>query len=124
MILLLVALLERDRGLSPILLGAIGVWWICVDIGRIFPGVFMRQYYRRVYQKFGIDRTKYLASIDDRVLQVEGENASWRVRWQEVSPKGEDPEVFMFHARGTMFIFAKRYLAEEQQRQLRSFSGL
>ena len=27
-ILLIVSLLERERGLSPILLGAIGVWWM------------------------------------------------------------------------------------------------
>lgn len=123
-IVLLVALLERDRGLSPILLGAIGVWWICWDIARIFPGVFLRSYYRRYAKKLGMGNGKYRANLGEQWLQADGDEGTWRVRWQDVSPKGEDPNVFMLHARGTMFIFAKRYLSDEQQRQLRLLAGL
>lgn len=123
-ILLLVAILERDRGLSPILLGAIGVWWMSADIARIFPGLFLRRYYRRYAVRLGLENNKYRASINQRGFQVDGEEASWRVRWQDASPKGEDADIFMFYARGTLFIFAKRFLVDEQQRTLRAFAGL
>ena len=123
-ILLLVAVLEWDRGLSPILLGAIGVWWMSTDIARIFPGLFLRRYYRRYAEKLGMGNMRYRATVDEQWLQVVGEEGGWRVRWQDVSPKGENPDVFMFHALGTLFIFAKRYLTNEQQRELRALAGL
>lgn len=71
-ILLLVAILERDRGLSPILLGAIGVWWMSADIARIFPGLFLRRYYRRYAVRLGLENNKYRASINQRGFQVDG----------------------------------------------------
>lgn len=93
-------------------------------IARTFPGVSLRRYYRRYYRKLGLENNKYRASVKEDGFQVVGVDISWRVRWQDVSPKGDDGEVFMFYAHGTLFIFAKRYLAEEQQHQLRKLAGL
>ncbi len=123
-VLLVVALLERDRGLSPVLLGAIGVWWICAGVTRTFPRLFLRRYYRRYYQRLGMQDKKYRASIGEDGVQVDGDEASWRMHWQNISPKGENSDLFLFCARGTMLIFAKRYLMEEHQQQLRTWAGL
>ena len=122
-ILVIVFLLERDRGLSPVLLGAIGVWWMWAGFAQTFPGAF-RSYYRRHYQKLRLGNRKYKASVEEPGFVVDGDDTTWRVRWQDVSPKGEDNEVFMFYARGTLFIFAKRYLSNEAQQQLRLMAGL
>jgi len=122
-VLLVVTLLERDRGLSPILLGAIGVWWIWAGIGSLFPGMFQRSY-RKYYRQLYLAGEKYHACVDQDGFQVVGRNRTWNNPWTEVSPKGEDDHVFMLHSRGTLFIFAKRYLAEEQQRTLRDLAGL
>jgi len=121
--LLAVAINERDRGASPILLGAIGTWWIWGGLGAIFPIMF-RPYYRRYYKRLKLTGQKYRASIDEGGFQVAGENRTWNHRWAEVSPKGEDGQVFMLFANGTLFIFAKRYLADEQQETLRILAGL
>ena len=67
---------------------------------------------------------KYKASVEQQGFVVDGDDTTWRVRWEEVSPKGEDNDVFMFYARGMMFIFAKRYLSDEDQQQLRLLAGL
>ena len=121
--MLTVALVERDRGVSPILLGAIGVWWIWAGLGWIFPGLF-RRYYRSYYRRLGLDGKKYRAILNEVGFQVMGENRTWNNRWTEVSPMGEDARVFMFYSQGTLFIFAKRYVADDQQGMLRSLAGL
>jgi len=121
--LLAVALIERERGLSPVLLGAIGVWWMWAGLGRKFPAMF-RRYYRSYYRRLGLEGKRYRATLTEDGFQVTGENRTWNKRWAEVSPKGEDASVFMFYSQGTLFIFAKRYLADEQQRTLRTLAGL
>ena len=122
-ILLVVAIIERDRGVSPVLLGSIGIWWMWAGVGRMFPVMF-RRYYRGYYKRLKLAGQKYRATINSEGFQVAGENRTWSNRWSEVGPKGEDDKVFMLFAHGTLFIFAKRYLGEEQQRSLRELAGL
>ena len=55
-----------------------------------------------------MEHKKYKVSVEERGFEVNGDDTTWRVKWQEVSPKGEDNDVFMFYARGILFIFAKR----------------
>ena len=121
--LLIICLLERDRGLSPILLGAIGVWWMWAGITRVFPGSYLGRPYRKHYQKLGLEGKKYHASVNQEGFQVVGENSSWNYRWANVSVKGEDDRVFVLFAGATLFIFAKRYLVDQQQHELRSLAG-
>lgn len=123
-VFLVVALIERDRGLSPILLGAIGVWWMWAGIGRIFPGISFRRYCRRYYQQLGLEGKRYRASLNEDGFQVVGENRIWKHRWTDVSRKGEDNQVFMLFSEGTCFIFAKRYLVDQQQQTLRSLADI
>ena len=122
--LLVIGLLERDRGLSPIVLGAIGVWWMWAGIARVFPGGPFRRAYVKYYRELGLEGKKYRASVNTDGFQVVGASSSWTRRWVEVSPKGEDKLVFLFFSEGTLFIFAKRYLVEQQQDALRSLAGL
>jgi len=91
-ILLIVALIERDRGVSPILLGSIGIWWAGVGLGRTFPHLF-RRYYRRYYKRLGLANQKYRATLDEEGFQVVGDYCSWRNRWTEVSAKGGRPRL-------------------------------
>ena len=53
-----------------------------------------------------------------------GDDTTWSRQWADISSKGEDKQQFMLYSRGTLFIFAKRYLTDEQQGVLRSFAGL
>jgi len=122
--LVLLALLEKDRGWSPILLGAVGVWWMWAGIARLFPGESFSRHYRKRYQQLSLRGRKYTASLTDSGFQVAGENSSWRIPWSDVSQKGEDNRVFMFYCRGVLFIFAKRSLGDEQQSLIRTLSGL
>ncbi len=122
--LLAVGLIEQDRGLSPILLAAIGVWFAWVGISWAFPGEGYRRRCRKQYRKLGFEGHKYRATASAEGFEVVGENRTWRNSWSHVSPKGEDERVFMFHSAGVVFVFAKRYLADEQQRELRTLAGL
>jgi hypothetical protein len=38
--------------------------------------------------------------------------------------KGEDNRVFMFTAKGTVFMFGKKYLTAEQQKAIRQFAAM
>jgi hypothetical protein len=120
---LIVGLIERDRGLAPILLAAVGLWWAGVGLGRTFPRLF-RRYYRRYYKRLGLADQKYRATVNEDGFQVVGDYCTWRNRWADVSPKGEDDRVFTLFAHGTLFIFAKRYLSDEQQQTLRKLAGM
>ena len=122
-ILVFIALLERDRGVSPILLGAIGVWWMWYGFGSIFPSIF-RKYYRNYYRRLRLESEQYHARLSSDGFQVVGRTCTWENKWTDVSPKGEDDRVFMLFSRGTLFIFAKRYLPDEQQRELRALAVL
>ena len=122
--LLLVALIERDRGWSPILLGAVGIWWMWAGVAGIFPGESMARPYRKRYQEIKLKGKKCRASINNDGFQLFGENSSWSIRWADISQKGEDDRIFMFYSQGVLSCFGKRYLAEEQQQALRRLAGL
>ena len=51
---------------------------------------------------------KHHAEIDENGFSVDGDSCSWRVLWTEVLFKGEDNRVFMFNAKGSLFIFGKK----------------
>jgi hypothetical protein len=122
--LLVIGLIERERGLSPILLAAIGVWFLWIGVARTFPGQYFRRFYRKHYRQQSLDGKKYRAMLNVGGFQVSGDNTTWTHRWSDVSAKGEDNQVFLFYSQGILFIFAKRYLGDEEQRTLRSFAGL
>ena len=47
------------------------------------------------------------------------------VQWQGIGLKGENEKVFMICSTGgTIFMFGKKYLTDEQQQELRRLSGL
>jgi cyanate permease len=118
-LLTVIGLIERERGWSPILLAAIGVWCMYAGIGRLFPAS-LRRNFQRSYQRLALMGKKYQANVTEVGFDVVGENTSWQVPWAEVSAKGEDEALFMFHWRGILFVFAKRFLEDEQQRELRT----
>ena len=122
--LLVTGVIERERGVSPILLGAIGVWWMWAGFARIFVGGSYRKQCRKHYETIGLAGQKYRAKVVKDGFEVLGENQSWRAVWPTVSSKGEDDRVFMFYSGGIIFIFAKRYLADAQKQELRALSGL
>lgn len=123
LVLFVIGSIERDRGLSPVVLVVIGIWWMWAGLGGIFPALY-RRYYRKYYRRLGLEGKRYRATLTEDGFLVTGENRTWNNRWTEVSPKGEDSRVFMLFSQGTLFIFAKRYLAEEQQGRLRILAGL
>jgi hypothetical protein len=64
------------------------------------------------------------AELDEDGFSVTGDECSWRVRWSEVLFKGEDDRVFMFAAKGTLFIFAKKHFSSEQEKSIRKSAAL
>ena len=83
--------------------------------------LFPIHYFRRHYPKSGLVGKKYQAELDEGGFSVIGDACNWRVPWPEVLAKGEDDLVFMFTGKGTVFIFGKKYLTEEQQETIRRF---
>lgn len=85
--------------------------------------LFPTRYFRRHYPKSGLAGKNYHAELDEDGFSVIGDACHWRIRWPEVRLKGEDNLVFMFTGKGTIFIFGKKYLTDEQQRTIRQFSS-
>jgi hypothetical protein len=98
----------------------IGAWFIYAGIASLFPA----RLYRRYYAKSDVAGKRYHAELDENGFSVSGDACSWRVPWAEVRLKGEDRRVFMFKGKGTIFSFGKKYLTDEQQKEIRRFAEM
>jgi len=113
--------LFRWADLGPFLLLLTGASYIYRGIASLFANLFPRRYYRRAYAESGVVGENYHAELDENGFSVTADSCTWRVLWTEVTLKGEDKCVFIFIAKGTIFIFGKRYLTDEQQKDIRQF---
>ncbi|MGB9073774.1 MAG: YcxB family protein [Terriglobales bacterium] len=111
---------ERVLNWAPILLAGTGVWWIYCGIVNLFPG----RHFRRAYRETGLAGMKYRADVNEEGFGVTGDLCSWRVRWSDVQLKAENEHVFMLYAKGTIFMFGKKYLTDEQQHEMRGLASL
>jgi hypothetical protein len=103
-----------------VLLFLTGGWFIYGGIRMLFP----TRHYRRYYPQSGLAGKKYHAELDETGFSVSGDGCSWRVLWTDALLKGEDDRVFMFSGKGTIFIFGKQYLTEEQQKAVRQLAAV
>ena len=108
---------RQGTDLLRILFLIIAAYFVYIGVTHLFP----TRYCRRYYPKSGLAGKVYHAEVDETGFSVIGDGCSWRVPWPEVRLKGEDPRVFMFTAKGTIFMFGKRYLTDEQQKAIRHF---
>ncbi len=109
-----------DLDWAPILVLLTGAWFIGMGVSSLFP----TRYFRRMYPESVFSGKVYHADLNEDGFSVSGDGCSWRVLWSEVSRKGENDLVFMFGAKGTIFIFGKKYLAAEQQKDIRRFASM
>jgi len=116
---------------APILLLVTGAWYIYGGIASLYPtrywGIaspYPTRYYRRTYPESGLAGKNYHAELDENGFSVTGDSRSWRVPWSKVRLKSEDKCVFIFFAEDTIFIFGKKYLTDEQQRDIRQFVAM
>jgi hypothetical protein len=86
--------------------------------------LFPIRHYRRYYAQSGLAGKKYHAELDKDGFLVTDDACSWHVLWTEVLFNGEDKRVFMFSGKGTIFIFGKRYLPDEQQIAIRQLTAM
>jgi hypothetical protein len=116
----LIAILRWETDWAPVLVLLTGGWFIYCAITMAFP----MRHYRKFYPLSGLAGKKYHAELDANGLSVNGDGCSWRVPWAETLLKGEDKGIFMLCGKGTIFIFAKKYLTDEQQREIRGFAAI
>jgi hypothetical protein len=109
--------LFRCPDLGPLLLLMAAAYFTCAGITNLFP----QRYFRKAYSQSALEGKKYQAELDESGFLVSGDSCSWRVAWSEVHLKGENKRVFIFCAKGSIFIFGKKYLTDEQQRDIRRF---
>ena len=105
---------------DPLLLAIIGACFIYIGVVCFQPARLLR----RAYQKTELAGKRFQADVNEDGFEVTGDLHSWRVRWQGVRLKGENEKVFIFYSAGTLFMFGKKYLDSEQQKELRRFSVL
>lgn len=119
--LFLFALASQERVVNwvMILLALTGAWWIYCGIVVLFPGRSIRRY----YPNSEVAGNRFQADVNANGIEVADELRSWRVLWPGVRVKAENKDIFLFYS-GTLFIFAKKYLTDEQQSELRRLSGL
>ena len=116
----LIASTQQVFNWAEILLGATGLYLIYCGILGFFP----RLHFRRYYASSGMVGMKFHATIDNEGFEVTSDSCTWRVPWSGVSFKDENKGMFTLYAAGTLFIFAKRYLSDDQQRELRLLARL
>jgi hypothetical protein len=113
-----IAVFRRSVDWPPILLFLTGAWFIYGGIVSLFP----TRHYRSKNPRSGLAGKNYHVELDENGFSVSGDSCGWRVLWTEVQLKSEDKRVFMFSAKGTIFIFGKKYLTDEQQESIRGFA--
>jgi hypothetical protein len=121
--LLLIFAAWSDRLLdwpSIFLFAAMGVWWIYSGM----VASFSDRTFRRAYRKSDLAGKKFTAYVHEDGFEVVGKLCRWHVQWAGVRLKGENERVFMLYSGGTVFMFGKRYLNEDQQEELRWLSDL
>jgi hypothetical protein len=116
-----VAFNQRPIDWAQFLLAALGTWWIYAGI---MCFLLPARYFRRHYAASELRDITFGAVVNDEGFDVVCDTCTWRVKWQGVRLRGESNRVFMFCSFGTIFIFGKQYLKDEQQETLRSLSGL
>ena len=109
--------LFRYPDLGPLILLVVAAQYIYTGIINLFP----QRHFRKGYPQSELAGKSYQAELDEEGFLVSGDSTSWRVPWSEVHIKGENKRVFMFYAKATLFIFGKKYLSDEQQRDIRRF---
>ena len=105
----------------------VGILFLIIATGLFFLGIrclFPASYFRRLYPKSGLEGKTYHADVDNQGFLVTGDGCTWRITWPEVRAKREDKLVFIFTAKGTIFIFGKRYLSNDQQTQIRQLAAM
>lgn len=110
-----------DPVLRSVVLTAVAALWIYEGgLKNFFPQSYLSRYYALA----DLNRRKFTAEISEQCFEVTTESWSWRVPWQGIRFKAEDERVFMVYSFGTMFIFGKKYLGPEQQREIRRRLGM
>jgi hypothetical protein len=119
--LFFIAVARNEQAVSwaPILLTASGAYWVYCGLA----GFFSEWYFRRFYPKSGMAGKKFQANIHSDGFDVKGESCTWQVPWSGVSLKAERERVFMLYVEGTIFMFGKKYLTDEQQNELRKLGS-
>lgn len=110
---------ERPFTWSSSVLALMGAWWIYCGVAGLFPSLHLK----RAYRRSELAGKKFKADVGQDEFSVSGDEYSWRVKWTGVKVKGESEKVFLLSG-PAMFIFGKKYLTEDQQRELRTFAGL
>src|SRR5579863_977601 len=103
-----------------LLLLIVGAWWIYVGVMNLYPARYLRQTYRSQE----LAGKKFKADLNENGFEVTGELGSWRGQWPSVKVEGENERVFILYSQGSVFVFGKQYLSDEQQQELRRLSGL
>lgn len=114
------AVREESPGWAPMFLAVIGAWWIFSSARILVPS----WYIRRLYPQSGVSGKKFLAEVNEEGFAVVGDLCGWHVRWKGVSVKGENKDVFVLYGANTLFMFGKKYLTDDQQRELRRLAAL
>ena len=105
---------------APIVL--VGMGTICIYSGAV--NLFPMRYFRRKYPDAELTGKRFEADVSEDGFEESGDYRSSRVQWRGVRLKGENDRVFMLYSGGSIFIFGKKYLNEEQQQELRKLAGL
>jgi hypothetical protein len=115
---ILVAVFRRTSDWAPILLFLAGSGFIYGGIAPLFPTRHYGKLYRKFYKDSGLAGKSFHAEVDEDGFSVSGNGCTWLVPWTEAQWKGEDKSVFLFTGKGSMFIFGKKYLTDDQQQQI------
>lgn len=122
---LVIGLRENGRGISPILLGSIGVLACSLAVQKLFPGEGFLRRHRRRFKSYNAERVrKCRAVLRPDQCEVSGEISSWRIPWSEVSHRGENKHVLILQVRGTLIVFPIRCLEPAALQELRGLAGL
>lgn len=117
---IVMAVREESPGWAPMFLAVIGAWWTYSSVRILVPSWYIRQF----YPKAGLSGKTFHAEVNEDGFVVAGDLCTWYVRWAGVSVKGENKDVFILHGANTLFMFGKKYLTDDQRRELRRLAAL
>lgn len=117
---MLVAWNEETSTVAPILLAGVGLCLIYCGFVILLP----QRHFRKHYANSFLKGRKFHAVVTEQGFEAKDESWACSVQWQGVQLKGESANMFAFTSFGTIFMFGKKYLTDEQQQKLRMLAKL
>lgn len=114
--LIVVAYNAQEVSWPTVLLAMSGAYWTFSGVN----AMFLVRHFRRFYPGTKLQGKKFNAVIDEQGIEISSNVTYTKSKWSDVTVRSEGKDAFMLYSQesATLWMFGKKYLNDEQQREM------